>query len=130
MEATHPRIKPAFQRGPLLSLGEDENPESQCAENDVIDSNFSLLCAEPVNDSWIGRWFGRFAKNVGVDQLLHRVFFDSKSMGTKESVCGQANSQSMAPPLFGGARRTRRCSPGSRRMTSKICPGSTRSNTR
>ena len=103
-----PRVEPAFQGGPLPSLGKDENPESQFAKNDGIDGDVWLMCAKPRHDTRIGRWFRRLAQNVGVDQVLHSASVDSESMGTKKSFCGQASSQSMAPSFCGAARRTRR----------------------
>ena len=62
-----PACEPAFQGGPLPSLGKDENPESQFAENDRIDGDVWLMCAKPRHDTRIGRWFRRLAQNVGGD---------------------------------------------------------------
>ena len=92
-----PRVEPAFQGGPLPSLGKDENPESEFAENDGIDGDIWLMCAKPRHDPRIGRWLGRLAQNVRVDQVLHSASVDSETMGTKKSFRGQASSQSMAP---------------------------------
>jgi hypothetical protein len=44
------------------------------------------VCAKPVHDPGIRRWFRRLAQNVGVNQILHRVSVDSESMGTKKSL--------------------------------------------
>jgi len=43
VETPDPRVEPVFQGGPLPSLGEDENPESQFAENDRIDGDVRLM---------------------------------------------------------------------------------------
>jgi hypothetical protein len=108
VETPNPRVEPTFQGGPLPSFGKDENPESQFAKNEGIDSDVWLMSAKPCHDSRIGRRFRRLAQNVGVDQILHSASVDSESMGTKKSFCGQASSQSMAPSFRGTACRTRR----------------------
>src|SRR5260221_12932784 len=59
METPDPRVEPALQGGPPPSLGKDENPESQFAENDGIDGDLWLMCAKPRHDTRIGRWFCR-----------------------------------------------------------------------
>ena len=92
METPDPRVEPAFQGGPLPSLGKDENPETEFAENDGIDGDLWLMCAKPRHDPRIGRWFRRLAQNVGIHQVLHSASVDSESIGTKKSFCGQASS--------------------------------------
>jgi hypothetical protein len=108
VETPDPLVEPAFQGGPLPSLGKDKNPESKFAQNDGIDGDVSFMCAKPRHNTRIGRWFRRLAQDIGVNQVLHSASVDSESMGTKKSFRGQANSQSMAPSFFGAARRTRR----------------------
>lgn len=108
VETPNSCIEPAFQRSPLSSPRKDENSESQFAENDRIDGDLRLICAEPLYDSEVGHRFGRFAQDVGVDQVFHSVSVDSESTGTKKPFCGQESSQSVAPSLGGAARRTRR----------------------
>src|SRR5207244_1990292 len=102
------RLEPAFQGGPLLSPGKDENSESQFAENDGIDGDLRLMCAKPRHHARIRLGFRRLAQDVGVDQVLHCASVDSESMGTKKSFRGQASSQSTAPSFGGAARRTSR----------------------
>jgi len=108
VETPNSCVEPAFQCSPLSSPGKNENSESQFAENDRIDGNLLLICAEPLNDSNVGQRFGRLAQDVGIDQVFHSVSVDSESTGTKKPFCGQESSQSMAPWLGGAARRTRR----------------------
>lgn len=108
LETPNSCLKPAFEGSPFSSLRKDENSESQFAENDWIDGDLPLILAKPLYDSGIGRWFGRLAQNVGVDQVFHSVSVDSESTGTKKPFCGQESSQSMAPSLGAAARRTRR----------------------
>ena len=67
VENPDPRVEPTFQGDPLPSLGKDEKPESEFAEDDGIDGDISLMCAKPRHDPWIGRWFRRLAQNVGID---------------------------------------------------------------
>ena len=67
VENPDPRVEPTFQGDPLPSLGKDEKPESEFAEDDGIDGDISLMCAKPRHDPWIGRWFRRLAQNAGVD---------------------------------------------------------------
>jgi hypothetical protein len=45
VENPDPRVEPTFQGGTLPSLGKDENPESEFAENDGIDGDIWLMCA-------------------------------------------------------------------------------------
>ena len=49
METPDTRVELAFQSGPLSSLGEDENPESQFSESDGIDGDVWLMCAKPLH---------------------------------------------------------------------------------
>jgi len=67
VENPDPRVEPTFQGSPLPSLGKDENPESEFAEDDGIDGDIRFMCAEPRQDARIGRWFRRLAQNVGID---------------------------------------------------------------
>lgn len=108
LDTPHARVKPAFQRDQLPSLGKDENSESQFAQNHGIDHDVPLTCSKPLHNSRIGRRFRRFTQNTGVDQVFHSASVDSESMGTKKSFCGQAHSQSTTPALFGASRRMRR----------------------
>ncbi len=55
METLDTGVEPAFQKGPLPSLGKEENPESQFAENDGIDGEVCLVRAKPLQDTRIGR---------------------------------------------------------------------------
>jgi len=71
VETSDARVEPALQSGPLPSLGKNQNPESQFADNDGIDSDVALMCAKPLEDMRIRRWFRRLAQHVGVDQVLH-----------------------------------------------------------
>jgi len=49
VETPDTRVELAFQSGPLSSLGEDENPESQFSESDGIDGDVWLMCAKPLH---------------------------------------------------------------------------------
>src|SRR4051794_28780325 len=71
IETVYSRGEPTLESGPSLPLWEDQNPESQFAEDDRIDSNLRLMCPEPCNYAGIGRRFCGLAQNVGVDQILH-----------------------------------------------------------
>src|SRR5256885_2078618 len=46
METPGSRVEPAFQGCTLPSLGKDENPEAQFAEDDGIDGDVWLMCAK------------------------------------------------------------------------------------
>jgi len=83
METLYTRAEPIFERGPLLPLGQDQNPVSQFTENNRINGQVPLM-------------------------VLHSVSVGSDSMGAKKPFCGQASSQSTAPSFCGGARRTSR----------------------
>ena len=61
VETPDPSVEPALQGSPFPSFGKDEDPESQFAENDGIDSDVWLMCAKPCHDSRIGRRFRRLA---------------------------------------------------------------------
>ncbi len=125
VETPDPRVEPAFQGGPLPSLGKDENPESEFAENDGIDGDIWLMCAKPRYDPRIGRRFRRLAQNVGVDQVLHSASVDSESIGTKKSFCGQSSSQSTAPSFDGAIGDQRDPARQETCETDQLPPGTT-----
>ena len=84
MDTPRPRVKPAFQGGPLPSLGKDENRESQFAENNGIDHDVPLVCAKPPHNSRIGRWFRGLTQNVGIAQVISQRIRRLKSQWHEE----------------------------------------------
>jgi hypothetical protein len=66
VESPGSRVEPAFQGSPLLSIGQNENPESKFAENDGIDGYFGLMGAKPRNHLRIWLRFRRLTQNVGI----------------------------------------------------------------
>ena len=83
MNATNPFIEPGFEAGPLFAARQKQDSEPYLTENHRVDDDLNLVGFEPVHDRWMGIGFGRFAQDVGVDQIGHRVSVDSDSMGTK-----------------------------------------------
>jgi hypothetical protein len=55
LETSDSRIEPALQGGPLPSLGEDKNSESEFADNERIDGYIRFVHAKPLDNLRIGR---------------------------------------------------------------------------
>jgi hypothetical protein len=72
VETPDSRVEPAFQGSPLPSPGKDEDPESEFAENDGIDSTITTSMSTHAYDSEgrrvekvtgrVQRWFRRVHK--------------------------------------------------------------------
>ena len=64
-------------------LGQDENAEPQFSENHRVDGDVWLVCTKPLDDTRIGRWLGRLAQNVSINQVFHNMSVDSELTRTK-----------------------------------------------
>ncbi|HVR37953.1 MAG TPA: hypothetical protein VMU84_02585 [Thermoanaerobaculia bacterium] len=82
-EPLNTRFKPALEVCPAFSAREKKNAESKLAEDDRVNGDLSLVPSQPPKDRWIGRRLGRFAQDVGIDQISHSVSVDSESIATK-----------------------------------------------
>ncbi len=78
------------------------NAKAQFSQNDRIDRELPLVGSEPRDHALVRDGFGRFAENVGIRQVNHKLFVDSESIVAKYPFSGHANSQSTMP-WFGRA---------------------------
>jgi len=81
-----PRLEPTFQGSPLPSLGKDENPETEFAQNDGIDGDIGLMRAKPRHDPRIGSWFVASLRTLASTKYFTAHPSTQSPMGTKELV--------------------------------------------
>ncbi len=83
MNPLNARVEPPFEAGATPALREEQDTESDLAEDDGVDGNLTLVCAQPIDHSCVWRCLRRFAENVRVDEIFYSVSVDPESTGTK-----------------------------------------------
>ena len=108
VQPADPVVEPALEPGATLPPGKQEDAEADLPEDHRVHGDQPFVAPEPGDHHGVRPGPGRFAQDVGVDEVLHSESVDSDGTATKKPFSGQASSQSTTPAFFGDARRTRR----------------------
>ena len=73
MNLLNPSREPAFQLSPPRAGGQEINAKPYLAQNDRVHGNLAFVRAKPFDHPCRRLRLGRFAQNIGVDKVGHRV---------------------------------------------------------